>query len=1357
MVKNKFIKSVVSVLLSASIVFACSFVSQVLMVSAEVDAKTFNFDETVKNGNDIGNSAFTISADENHGTGTGKSLKIERTAVTTRDTNMGMLLTTKGKLDGEKYQVEWGKTYKVTLWYKTVGTAPSDSWMLGVSTGPIAFSGSRTAQSVSNPLMLPTTGSDWTKYETTFKATGSGTNTYLGLNVCFPAFDAYSGNYAVYIDDVTVESTDTAIAQSSTKTFDFGLIQDNISGYANSAFSGSTEQYRGAAANGKSIKIYKDAVASAGKMRSMLTLKDKSDSNFVYNVEWGKTYKVTLYYKTVGTFKNDKAWSLGIATGKLDGFISGSTDQTLDNSLDFPKQATDWTKLETTFTAIESDSKKQGNTCLGIAVNFPVFSDNTGTDAYAVYIDDVTVEEVKLPSLTAKTFGFEDTTLSSGDNNSAFKITDEAWHGTEASGKSMLIYKDSIASPGYHKALLTTEKRATGEQYNVEWGKTYKVTLYYKTVGAIDKAWSLGIFTGKKDGFVNGATEQTLNSSLNFPKEAADWTKFETTFTAIESDSKKQGNTCLGLGVSFPSFTGNTDYKVYIDDVTVEETEAPLPPPTPTPTTTKTFDFEKTQLDSGCANTAFSITDEAWHGTAASGKSVMVYKDAVASPGYMRFLLTTGKKNTGEQYNVEWGKTYKVTLYYKTVGTAVSTAWSLGLCTSNNLGFVNKPTNQTLNTRLYFPTKATDWTKFETTFTATESNPDNQERTYLGISVNFPSFTGNTDYKVYIDDVTVEETEPPIIVPTTEKVFDFESTELKSGMANSAFTVTGEEFHGDAAGGKSIKVYKDQITSAGYMKFLLSTGNQTAGERYNVEWGKTYKVTLWYKTVGTAPSEVWSLGICTGDNIGFVSKTTNQLNTPVYFETTATNGWIKQETTFTAVENNPDNQGRTCLGLSVNFPVFSSNADYALYIDDVAVEEIDNPVDPADSTTKTFDFETTVYDSGSANTAFTISGEQHHGSAKYGKSLRIYKDAIEKTGKMSALLTTGTKTTGEQYNIEWGKSYKVTLWYKTVGTLPGDTALKLRMYTNTALTFSNPYKLTEQSMNNSLSLPMTATDGWVKYEGIFTAFQPNKDYVDATCLGIGAEFPIYEGNTDYKVYIDDVTIEVVPDDQVPEKIIRQGFEDYNYLGYGYYYDRNFEIYDSSISGFDPKNVAEGSKSIHSKEKVKSRGLFSIMTDNYYIMESTGYYKLSFMVRADSVGAEGGAIKAVPLAVQSYTRTADEDFAVTLVDMSEIKDGRWYKVTQVVYAASYNYLGIQTPGSCSIYIDDIEMRKVDPSTVITSNERVVAMSARDGVLDNGNGSYPRTGEKFPYVVVEIGIVSAAVLLVSAKSLRRRKSK
>ena len=353
----------------------------------ESTKRSFNFEETkIETG--MANSAFSISGDQNHGDIAGKSLKIEKNDAISFGAIMGMLLTTKGKTTGEQYRVEWGKTYRVTLYYKTVGTAPSESWMLGVRTGTADFNSNTTFQAVSNPLMLPTTATGWTKYETTFTATGSGDKTYLGLSVYFPKFNAHSGGYAVYIDDVTVEQTDIAIAQSGTRTFDFGLADDNMSSYANSAFTGSYEEHHGDAANGKSLKIYKDSVVSAGKMGAMLTLKNKS-SNFVYNVEWGKTYKVTLWYKTVGTASFDP-WQLSMYTNDYDAYSNTSrlTKQTISNSLSFPTAATEWTKFEATFTAEQPDYALKGHTALGIGVEFPAFSDNTD---YKVYIDDITV------------------------------------------------------------------------------------------------------------------------------------------------------------------------------------------------------------------------------------------------------------------------------------------------------------------------------------------------------------------------------------------------------------------------------------------------------------------------------------------------------------------------------------------------------------------------------------------------------------------------------------------------------------------------------------------------------------------------------------------------------------------------------------------------------------------------------------------------------------------------------------------------------------------------------------------------------------------------------------------------------
>ena len=539
-----------------------------------------------------------------------------------------------------------------------------------------------------------------------------------------------------------------------------------------------------------------------------------------------------------------------------------------------------------------------------------------------------------------KTFDFEDTVLGDGDKNSAFSITDEAWHGTEASGKSMLIYKDSIASPGYHKALLTTEKRATGEQYNVEWGKTYKVTLYYKTAGTFDNenAWSLGIFTGKKDGFINGSTNQTLDNSLDFPKEATEWTKFETTFTATENDETKQGNTCLGIAVNFPVFSGNKGenaYAVYIDDVTVAETDQKL------------FNFEETVIssNSGIANSAFTISADQNHGSGA-GKSLKIERTTATTLATNMGALLTTKAKDGEQYKVEWGKTYKVTLWYKTVGTAPSESWMLGVSTGP-IAFSGKRTAQSISNPLMLPTTGTDWAKYETTFTATFTATGSGENNYLGLSVYFPAFDAYSgDYAVYIDDVTVESTDTAIEQSST-KTFDFGLIQNNiSGYANTAFTGSTEQYRGNAANGKSIKIWKDKITLVSTQRAMLTLKDKTdTNFVYNVEWGKTYKVTLWYKTVGTFDNEnAWSIGINTGSLDGFINGSTNQtLGNSLDFPKEATE-WTKFETTFTATENDETKQGNTCLGIAVNFPVFSGNEGenaYAVYIDDVTVSEIE--------------------------------------------------------------------------------------------------------------------------------------------------------------------------------------------------------------------------------------------------------------------------------------------------------------------------------------------------------------------------------------------------------------------------------
>ena len=589
--KKNIFKSVASLALSLALTFSATAIFSKYTASAAdaTNSKTFDFDSVNSFSNGTKNSSFNVCDSVHYGE-SGKSLKFNFTGNTTNSHSANVhrtLLTTNGN-SGGAYDVIWDKTYKVTFQYRTEGTAPYGPCRLGIYTSVANFSTATntTYQIIEKPLYFETTGtSDWKEYTTRFTATQKDNtkinSTKLGLGIVFPAGNYSSSNYSIYIDDVIIE--EDTVGSSVTvpeNTFDFdNTVLDRVSAgdTTNSSFTISNDadlKDNG----GSSLKVYREANTKDGDLHKALLTKADRLTGDKFDVEWNKTYKVTLWYKTVGNAPQGMdAWKLGLYTCAPGTNALSGPEQMLDAPIWFRKTATSgWSKAETTFTAAYSVDADKDKTSLGLIVNFPAFSDNNGENAYAVYIDDVTVEEItpETPNDTTKTFDFNGfDSYSDGYANSGLKYTAPEDLHIADSGKSLMVYRDKIEVPGYHRALLTTDGKSTGEKYSVEWGKTYKVTLWYKTVGNFggETPWSLGLFTGLNTGFINTTAQQTMSEQLEFPTEATDWTKFETTFTATESKADRRDNTYLGIGVNFPVFSDNEKYKVYIDDVTVSE------------------------------------------------------------------------------------------------------------------------------------------------------------------------------------------------------------------------------------------------------------------------------------------------------------------------------------------------------------------------------------------------------------------------------------------------------------------------------------------------------------------------------------------------------------------------------------------------------------------------------------------------------------------------------------------------------------------------------------------------------------------------------------------------------------------
>ena len=526
-------------------------------------------------------------------------------------------------------------------------------------------------------------------------------------------------------------------------------------------------------------------------------------------------------------------------------------------------------------------------------------------------------------------------------------------------------------------------------------------------------------------------------------------------------------------------------------------------------TDSKTFGFENTVLTSnGYANSLFTKSNEE-HRTGDYSMRINWSKAVTDESAFHSAKLNEWGSDV---FNVTSGQRYKVTFYYKVVGS-YSVPYQFELLTNKNDSFLNGTNKkvQTLVDTLSFPTTSTDdWVKFETSFT---SNIANEESNTIGVGVRFPKMTEGEakDYSIYIDDFTIEKTD--------QKVFDFEKTVFGSGgVANSAFAISKE--HGDTAMGNSLKIERKVDTSnAETMGALLTTVNKDTGEKYNVQWGKKYKVTFKYKTVGTAPSDAWKIGLFTCATV--YGRTLQDISNPLYLPTTATDGWLKYETTFTATSET-GKEKNTLLGICVTFSEFKAYTDdYKVFIDNLTVEETDTLI----AKSMTFNFGNTKYGNNDAtkNSAFEVVNNIYRGDAKQGHSLQIYKDKTS-AGRHSALLTDYTRDLGVKYNVSWGKTYKVTLWYKTEGTVPGGNAWKFNMYTGKLTEFITGKYQTKQEISNPLSFLTEATNEWVRYETYFTARQEDGKSNEDNYLGVAVEFPEFSDNTDYKVYIDDVTV-----------------------------------------------------------------------------------------------------------------------------------------------------------------------------------------------------------------------------------------
>lgn len=132
-------------------------------------------------------------------------------------------------------------------------------------------------------------------------------------------------------------------------------------------------------------------------------------------------------------------------------------------------------------------------------------------------------------------------------------------------------------------------------------------------------------------------------------------------------------------------------------------------------------------------------------------------------------------------------------------------------------------------------------------------------------------------------------------------------------------------------------------------------------------------------------------------------------------------------------------------------------------------------------------------------------------------------------------------------------------------------------------------------------------------------------------------------------------------------------------------DKDYEIYDKNAEGNKAENVHGGDYSLHRKGEDYQRKNVIIVRKNATLATGEAY-ELSFWAKMDAYDHTDGAIKIGSCSSSAYAWDLIGDMRA-VIPIADLTDGKWHQVKCKFMASAY-YLTLQTPGYCSIYIDDI---------------------------------------------------------------------
>lgn len=140
-----------------------------------------------------------------------------------------------------------------------------------------------------------------------------------------------------------------------------------------------------------------------------------------------------------------------------------------------------------------------------------------------------------------------------------------------------------------------------------------------------------------------------------------------------------------------------------------------------------------------------------------------------------------------------------------------------------------------------------------------------------------------------------------------------------------------------------------------------------------------------------------------------------------------------------------------------------------------------------------------------------------------------------------------------------------------------------------------------------------------------------------------------------------------------------------------YIDKDYEVYNTAVSGHSKANVKSGNYSIHRKGNEFRFAAFNPLvnaTNGTGTLVSGAGYHLSMWVKMDKHNHTDGAVEIANCNGELYPWSTIGDWK-KIYAIKDLADGEWHNIT-FDFIATASYLSIKTPGNLSIYFDDVSL-------------------------------------------------------------------